>query len=30
MVSVEREGQIPDDVFDHAKNGIVIDDLLPT
>ncbi len=27
MVDVEREGPIPDDVFDRAKNGIVIDDL---
>jgi 2-polyprenyl-6-methoxyphenol hydroxylase-like FAD-dependent oxidoreductase len=30
MVSVERQGPIPDDVFDRAKNGIVIDDLLPS
>jgi 2-polyprenyl-6-methoxyphenol hydroxylase-like FAD-dependent oxidoreductase len=30
MVSVERRGPPPDDVFDHAKNGIVIDDLLPS
>jgi 2-polyprenyl-6-methoxyphenol hydroxylase-like FAD-dependent oxidoreductase len=28
MVSVEREGPIPDDVFERAKNGIVLDDLL--
>jgi 2-polyprenyl-6-methoxyphenol hydroxylase-like FAD-dependent oxidoreductase len=27
MVSVERQGPIPDDVFDHAKNGIKLDDL---
>lgn len=28
MVSVERKEQIPDDVFDRAKNGIMLDDLL--
>jgi 2-polyprenyl-6-methoxyphenol hydroxylase-like FAD-dependent oxidoreductase len=28
MVSVERQGPIPDDVFDRAKNGINLDDLL--
>lgn len=28
MVDVERKGPIPDDVFDRAKNGIVLDDLL--
>ena len=28
MVSVERKEQIPDDVFDRAKNAIVLDDLL--
>ena len=28
MVSVERKEQIPDDVFERAKNGIVLDDLL--
>jgi 2-polyprenyl-6-methoxyphenol hydroxylase-like FAD-dependent oxidoreductase len=28
MVSVERKTPIPDDVFDHAKNAIVLDDLL--
>jgi 2-polyprenyl-6-methoxyphenol hydroxylase-like FAD-dependent oxidoreductase len=28
MVSVERKTHIPDDVFDHAKNAIVLDDLL--
>ena len=27
MVSVERRGQIPDDIFDEAKNAISIDDL---
>jgi 2-polyprenyl-6-methoxyphenol hydroxylase-like FAD-dependent oxidoreductase len=30
MVDVERQGPIPDDVFDRAKNGIAIDDLLPS
>jgi 2-polyprenyl-6-methoxyphenol hydroxylase-like FAD-dependent oxidoreductase len=29
MMSVERRDHIPDDVFARAKNGIVIDDLLP-
>ncbi len=28
MVSVERRAHIPDDVFDHAKNAIDIEDLL--
>jgi 2-polyprenyl-6-methoxyphenol hydroxylase-like FAD-dependent oxidoreductase len=28
MVSVERRGQIPDDIFDEAKNAISIDDLI--
>ena len=27
MVDVERKEPIPDDVFDRAKNGIVLDDL---
>lgn len=30
MVSVERRTPIPDDVFDHAKNAIVLDDLMPS
>jgi hypothetical protein len=30
MVDVERQGPIPDDVFDRAKNGITIDELLPS
>jgi len=28
MVSVERRGPIPEDVFNRAKNGIVLEDLL--
>jgi 2-polyprenyl-6-methoxyphenol hydroxylase-like FAD-dependent oxidoreductase len=28
MVSVERQEQVPDDIFDRAKNAIVIDDLI--
>jgi hypothetical protein len=28
MVSVERRTPIPDDVFDRAKNAIVLEDLL--
>ncbi len=28
MVSLERQEQVPDDIFDRAKNAIVIDDLI--
>ena len=28
MVSVERQGPIPDDIFERAKNGISLEDLL--
>jgi hypothetical protein len=28
MVSLERQEQVPDDIFDRAKNAIAIDDLI--
>jgi 2-polyprenyl-6-methoxyphenol hydroxylase-like FAD-dependent oxidoreductase len=28
MISLEHEGQVPDDIFDRAKNAIAIDDLI--
>jgi hypothetical protein len=29
MLSVERQTHIPDDIFEKAKNGISLDDLIP-